>query len=35
LGAASLVVALAWAGQAELGDRDAVQGGIQLAVATP
>jgi len=35
LGAASLVVALAWAGQAELGDGDAVQGGIQLAVATP
>jgi hypothetical protein len=35
LGAAPLVVALAWAAQAELGDRDAVQGGIQLAVATP
>jgi hypothetical protein len=33
LGAASLVVALAWAGQAELGDGDAVQGGVQLAVA--
>jgi hypothetical protein len=28
------IVALAWAGKAQLGDRDAVQGGIQLAVAT-
>jgi hypothetical protein len=35
LGAAPLVVALARAGQAELGDRDAVQGGIQLPVAAP
>jgi hypothetical protein len=25
---------LAWAGQAQLGDGDAVQGGIQLAVAS-
>jgi hypothetical protein len=33
LGAAPLVVGLAWARQAQLGDRDAVQGGIQLAVA--
>jgi hypothetical protein len=34
LGAAPLVVGLAWAGQAQLGDGDAVQGGMQLAVAT-
>jgi hypothetical protein len=33
LGAAPLIVALAWAGQAPLGDGDAVQGGVQLAVA--
>ena len=29
LGPAPLVVALAWAGQAQLGDGDAVQSGIQ------
>jgi hypothetical protein len=34
LGAAPLVVGLTRAGQAQLGDGDAVQGGIQLAVAT-
>jgi hypothetical protein len=34
LGATPLVVGLAWARQAQLGDGDAVQGGIQLAVAT-
>jgi hypothetical protein len=34
MGAAPLVVALAWAGQAQLGDGDAVQGSIQLPVAT-
>jgi hypothetical protein len=34
LSAAPLVVGLAWAGQAQLGDGDAVQGGVQLAVAT-
>jgi hypothetical protein len=35
LGPAPPVVGLAWAGQAQLGDGDAVQGGVQLAVATP
>jgi hypothetical protein len=34
LGAAPPIVALAWAGQAQLGDGDAVQRGIQAAVAT-
>jgi len=34
LGAAPRVGGLARAGQAQLGDGDAVQGGIQLAVAT-
>jgi hypothetical protein len=34
MGAAPLVVGLAWAGQAQLGDGDAVQGSIQLPVAT-
>jgi hypothetical protein len=34
LAAAPLVVGLAWAGQAQLGDGDAVQSGVQLAVAT-
>jgi hypothetical protein len=33
LGTAPLV-GLAWAGQAQLGDGNAVQGGIQLPVAT-
>jgi hypothetical protein len=33
LGTAPLVVGLAWAGQVQLGDGDAVQGGIQLPVA--
>jgi hypothetical protein len=34
LGVAPLVVGLAWARQAQLGGGDAVQGGVQLAVAT-
>jgi hypothetical protein len=34
LGAAPLIIGLAWAGQAQLGDGDAVQGGVQLPVAT-
>ncbi|HEV2869831.1 MAG TPA: hypothetical protein VG409_00295 [Actinomycetota bacterium] len=34
LGAAPLIGGLAWAGQAQLGDRDAVSGGMQLAVAS-
>jgi hypothetical protein len=32
-GASPLVVGLAWAGEAQLGDRDAVDGGVELAVA--
>jgi hypothetical protein len=32
-GAAPLIVVLARTGQAQLGDGDAVQGGMQLAVA--
>jgi hypothetical protein len=34
LGAAPLIVGLAWTGQPQPGDGDAVQDGIQLAVAT-
>jgi hypothetical protein len=34
LGTAPLIVGLAWAGQAQLGDGDTVQSCIQLPVAT-
>jgi hypothetical protein len=35
LGQLALVEGLSWAGVADLADRDQVQGGVELAVATP